>query len=41
MGNTPATETVPGDQTVQTEVQVNDPLSDPLTDPDQGGGEAP
>jgi Mg/Co/Ni transporter MgtE len=41
MGNTPSTETVPGDQTVQTEVQVNDPLSDPLTDPNQGGNEAP
>ncbi len=41
MGGTPATDTGPGDQTVQTEVQVNDPLTDPLSDPNQGGNEAP
>ena len=29
MGGSPATQTQPGDQTTQTEVQVNDPLAEP------------
>lgn len=33
MGGSPTTETQPGDQTVQTEVQVNDPLSEPGAEP--------
>jgi Mg/Co/Ni transporter MgtE len=40
LGGSPATETNPGDQTVQTEVQVNDPFSDP-NQGGEGGNEAP
>jgi Mg/Co/Ni transporter MgtE len=36
----PAADPAPGDQTINTEVQVQQP-GDPLTNPNEGGNEAP